>query len=105
MLWCGTGGALLLDFMVEFVVEGILVLENKALRNLMDVKIFVDTDDDIRLLRRVRRDTHERGSHVGQGVGAAEERPRGGVLRPTGGGVRQEGARVGEVTRHHIYLF
>ena len=52
-----------------------------------------------------RRDTHERGSHVGQGVGAAETRPRGGVLRPTGGGVRQEGARVGEVTRHQIYLF
>ena len=51
-----------------------------------------------------RRDTHERGSHVGQGVGAAEERPRGGVLRPTGGGVRQEGARVGEVTRHQIYF-
>ena len=35
------------------VVEGILVLENYALQSLMDIKIFVDTDDDIRLLRRV----------------------------------------------------
>ena len=43
------------------VIEGILVLENAALQSLMDIKIFVDTDDDIRLLRRVRRDTEERG--------------------------------------------
>ena len=43
------------------VVEGILVLENTALRELMDIKIFVDTDDDIRLMRRLRRDTRERG--------------------------------------------
>ena len=43
------------------VVEGILVLENYALQSLMDIKIFVDTDDDIRVLRRVRRDTEERG--------------------------------------------
>lgn len=43
------------------VVEGILALENPALRALMDVKIFVDTDDDIRLMRRLRRDTVARG--------------------------------------------
>ena len=43
------------------IVEGILVLENADLRGLMDVKIFVDTDDDIRLLRRVRRDSIDRG--------------------------------------------
>lgn len=43
------------------VIEGILVLENYALHRIMDIKIFVDTDDDIRLLRRVRRDTEERG--------------------------------------------
>jgi uridine kinase len=43
------------------IVEGILVLENAALRNLMDIKIFVDTDDDIRLVRRLRRDIAERG--------------------------------------------
>lgn len=43
------------------VIEGILALENPALRALMDVKIFVDTDDDIRLMRRLRRDTVARG--------------------------------------------
>lgn len=46
------------------VIEGILALENPALRALMDVKIFVDTDDDIRLLRRLRRDTVARGRSV-----------------------------------------
>jgi len=54
------------------VVEGILVLENQALRNLMDVKIFVDTDDDIRLLRRVRRDTSERGRSLDSVLGQYE---------------------------------
>ena len=43
------------------IVEGILIFENKALRNLMDVKIFVDTDADVRILRRILRDVKERG--------------------------------------------
>ena len=43
------------------IVEGILVLENEKLRNLMDIKEFVDTDDDVRILRRIRRDIEERG--------------------------------------------
>ena len=43
------------------IVEGILVLENVKLRNLMDIKVFVDTDDDVRILRRIRRDIEERG--------------------------------------------
>lgn len=43
------------------LVEGILILEDKELRNLMDLKIFVDTDADERLLRRILRDTKERG--------------------------------------------
>ena len=43
------------------LVEGMLILENKALRNLLDIKLFVDTDDDVRLLRRLLRDTKERG--------------------------------------------
>ena len=42
------------------IVEGILVLENEKLRNLMDIKVFVDTDDDVRILRRIRRDIEER---------------------------------------------
>ena len=43
------------------IVEGILIFENKALRELMDIKIFVDTDADIRLCRRVKRDVNKRG--------------------------------------------
>ena len=43
------------------IVEGILIFENKTLRDLMDIKIFVDTDADIRLCRRIRRDVRERG--------------------------------------------
>ncbi len=43
------------------VVDGILILENKDLRDLMDIKIFVETDDDERLIRRIRRDAIERG--------------------------------------------
>jgi uridine kinase len=43
------------------IVEGILIFESKALRELMDVKIFVDTDADIRFIRRLGRDIRERG--------------------------------------------
>ena len=42
------------------IVEGILVLAIEKIRNLFDAKIFVDTDDDERLLRRIERDLHER---------------------------------------------
>ena len=43
------------------ILEGILIFENEALRNLMDIKIFVDTDADIRLCRRIKRDVNKRG--------------------------------------------
>lgn len=43
------------------LVEGILVLAESSLRPLFDVKIFVDTDPDLRLIRRLRRDIQERG--------------------------------------------
>jgi uridine kinase len=43
------------------ILEGILLLENAALRELMDIKIFVDTDADLRFIRRLRRDIRERG--------------------------------------------
>ena len=43
------------------VVEGILIFENRTLRGLMDIKIFVDTDADVRILRRILRDVKERG--------------------------------------------
>ena len=43
------------------IVEGILIFENKQLRDLMDIKIFVDTDADVRLCRRIIRDVNQRG--------------------------------------------
>lgn len=43
------------------IVEGILIFENQALRDLMDIRIFVDTDADIRLCRRIKRDVTKRG--------------------------------------------
>ncbi|QIH76179.1 uridine kinase [Macrococcoides canis] len=43
------------------IVEGIFALENSELRDLMDVKIYVDTDADLRILRRIVRDIKERG--------------------------------------------
>jgi uridine kinase len=43
------------------IIEGILIFDNAALRNLMDIKIFVDTDADVRILRRILRDVKKRG--------------------------------------------
>ena len=43
------------------VVEGILIFENKELLDLFDIKVFVDTDADVRILRRILRDVNERG--------------------------------------------
>ena len=43
------------------IVEGILIFENKELRDLMDIKIFVDADADVRICRRIKRDVNKRG--------------------------------------------
>lgn len=43
------------------LVEGILIFENEDLRKLMDIRIFVDTDADIRICRRIKRDVNKRG--------------------------------------------
>ena len=43
------------------IVEGILIFENEPLRDLMDIRIFVDTDADVRLCRRIKRDVNKRG--------------------------------------------
>lgn len=43
------------------IVDGILIFENKELRDLMDIKVYVDTDADLRLARRIMRDVCERG--------------------------------------------
>ena len=43
------------------ILEGILILEDERLRNLMDLKVFVDTDADVRIIRRLERDMVQRG--------------------------------------------
>lgn len=58
------------------IVEGILIFENKELCDLMDVKVFVDTDADLRIIRRLLRDVKERGrdldSVVNQYIGTVK---------------------------------
>jgi len=46
------------------IIEGILVFSSAELRNLMDIKIYVDTDADVRILRRIMRDVEERGRSI-----------------------------------------
>lgn len=46
------------------ILEGILIFENQALLDLMDIKVFVDTDADIRVVRRLVRDIHDRGRDI-----------------------------------------
>ncbi len=58
------------------VLEGILVLEDPALRRLMDIKVFIDTDADVRLIRRIRRDTVERGRSLESILGQYEQSVR-----------------------------
>lgn len=46
------------------IVEGIMILEDEELRNKLDIKVYVDTEDDLRILRRIQRDIKERGRTV-----------------------------------------
>ncbi|MFC0023102.1 uridine kinase [Neobacillus cucumis] len=46
------------------ILEGILVLEDERLRDLMDIKLYVDTDADLRIIRRLQRDIKERGRSI-----------------------------------------
>ena len=46
------------------IIEGILIFNNKALRDLIDIKIFINAATDERLIRRIRRDTSERGRDI-----------------------------------------
>ncbi|NLO88597.1 MAG: uridine kinase [Firmicutes bacterium] len=43
------------------ILEGILILEDERIRNLLDIKVYVDTDADVRIIRRIIRDIRERG--------------------------------------------
>ncbi len=58
------------------VVDGILIFAEPALRSLFDVRIFVDTDPDIRLIRRIKRDIAERGRTLESVVGQYESTVR-----------------------------
>ncbi|MFR0579419.1 uridine kinase [Limosilactobacillus mucosae] len=51
------------------ILEGILILDDERLRNLMDIKVYVDTDDDIRIIRRIQRDMEERGRSLDSIIG------------------------------------
>lgn len=46
------------------IIEGLHVLSDEHLRNILDIKVFVDTDPDVRILRRVLRDMNERGRSI-----------------------------------------
>lgn len=58
------------------ILEGILVLAIPEIRELMDIKIYIDTDPDICLIRRLRRDIHERGREVDSVLRQYEETVR-----------------------------
>jgi uridine kinase len=58
------------------IIEGILCLSDEKLRNLMDVKVFVDCDSDLRLSRVIMRDIHERGRDVEQVLDRYEQTVR-----------------------------
>ncbi|EMR05863.1 Uridine kinase [Bhargavaea cecembensis DSE10] len=51
------------------IIEGILVLDDARLRELMDIKLFVDTDADLRIIRRIQRDIEERGRSISSVIG------------------------------------
>jgi uridine kinase len=57
-------GTVRIEPLPAIIVEGILIFENKQLRELMDIKIFVDTDADLRFIRRLVRDIRERGRNM-----------------------------------------
>ena len=59
------------------IIEGIMALHYKKLRDMMDLKIFVDTDADVRLIRNIRRDVVERGRTVAMVLDRYEK-----VLKP-----------------------
>jgi len=57
-------------------LEGILILYYPELRELMDIKVFVDTDSDIRFIRRLKRDIQERGRTMESVIKQYEETVR-----------------------------
>jgi uridine kinase len=58
------------------ILEGILILADRELRELMDIKVFVDTDPDVRFIRRLQRDLSERGRTLESVIGQYESTVR-----------------------------
>ncbi len=56
-----TDDTILVEPAAIILVDGILILTKRKLRDLMDIKVYVDTDSDVRFIRRLQRDMHERG--------------------------------------------
>ena len=71
-----TGDTILIKANPVILVEGILIFSEKSLREMCEVKIFVDTDADIRLTRRIRRDITERGRTIESVLAQYEETVR-----------------------------
>lgn len=63
-IYTRTGETMLVKPREIILVEGILILEDKQLRDLFDIRIFVDADADVRILRRLMRDMEERGRSI-----------------------------------------
>lgn len=62
---CREDGSVSLNGGDVVIVEGILIFTDERLRNLFDLKIYVETEDDVRILRRIERDIQERGRDLG----------------------------------------
>ena len=58
------------------IVDGILILAEPELRELMDIQVFVETDSDLRFIRRLLRDTQERGRSMGSVIRQYQETVR-----------------------------
>ena len=67
----------LLENHLVVILEGILVLHSPELREMMDIMVFVDTDSDVRFIRRLRRDVKERGRSLDSVIAQYEQ-----VVRP-----------------------
>ena len=78
---CRTTEATPLQHAPVIIIEGLFVLADPHLRRVLDLKIFVHTPDDLRLLRRIKRDTTERGQPLAEVLERYENRVRPGHIR------------------------
>ena len=86
------------------ILEGILIFANEQLRDLMDIKVFVDADADIRLIRRLLRDVKERGRSMGFCASAVHEYGKNRCMRSLSNranGMRTSSSRKAGKTKWH----